>query len=100
MNLIDDDVLWSLSSSPGNHINYTIINVFILGVINRQFSSTDTENSSPKFRKRAQTQLKPIGGGRDNNNNNNNNAVVEKAAQLGLFSWKKQICCIENSSCL
>ncbi len=54
-------------------------------MINRQFSSTDTENSSPKFRKRAQTQLKPIGGGRDSNNNNNN-AVVEKAAQLGLFS--------------
>jgi len=64
--------------------SHTLINVLILGVINRQFSSTDTENSSPKFRKRAQTQLKPIGGGRDNNNNNN--AVVEKAAQLGLFS--------------
>lgn len=58
-----------------------------LGII-RQISSTDTDNTSPnqpKFRKRAQTQLKPIGAGRDNNNNNNN-AVVEKAAQLGLFS--------------
>ena len=90
MNLIIVCEHYYLLSSNVNHYYHlcflsNVINILsmFLGII-RQISSTDTDNTSPnqpKFRKRAQTQLKPIGAGRDNNN-----AVVEKAAQLGLFS--------------